>query len=171
MSLFWCCGKDVGGGCWGGCAGVNGCLVKPFEMAVLTSVCPHSKCTTGRVCGNLRLPCWIALTACTGSWEELETDGPSKERDEQCAQTSGWDFRPQFGHMGLVGAACIRIRTEILFIFAGCWFLIILWCSHNYLFKAVVPCMCHTDLTSAYGSLKGSMVRLAVLGSWLDSRS
>lgn len=29
---------------------------------------------------------------------------------------------------------------------------------HAQVFKVVVPCMCHTDLASAYGSLKGSVV-------------
>lgn len=42
----------------GGCAGVNGRLVKPVEMAAprLTSLCPDSKCSVGSGCGNAPAP-------------------------------------------------------------------------------------------------------------------
>lgn len=75
----------------GGCAGVNGCLVKPVETAALTSVCPDSKSTMGSVCGSA----YTALLDCPGCMhEELETDGLSKERDEQHAQTQAGVSNP-----------------------------------------------------------------------------
>lgn len=52
----------------GVCAGVNGCLVRPVGTAALTSVCPHSKCTTGGVCGN-------AHTALPDGWMHRQLGG------------------------------------------------------------------------------------------------
>lgn len=48
----------MGGGCWGGCAGVNGSLVEPVEMAAwrLMSVCLDSKCAMGSGYGDAPAP-------------------------------------------------------------------------------------------------------------------
>lgn len=105
----------------GGCAGVNACLVKPVEMAALTPVSPHSKCTMGRVCGNA----CTALPDCPG-WmhKQLGRTGdrwPKKgEGWAACSdlrvgfQTSVWTYGS--------GWSCLhQEKTKILFLFAVCW--------------------------------------------------
>lgn len=121
---------------------------QPWRLCVPTASAPRAVFVE-----MLTLPCRMA--GCTGSWEELETDGLSKERDQQCAQTLGWDSDPNLD---------IQFWLELL---SSGWelrFCLYLQCAevshyfmmqHNYLFKAIVPYLCHTDLISAYGSLNG----------------
>lgn len=137
------------GGCW--CEWLS---CEAFWDAALTSVCPNSRSTTGSVCGSA----YTALPDCPGWMQELQTDGLSKERDEQCVQTPGWGFRAQFGHMVPAGAACIRTRTEILFISAVCWGFSLFYDVATITYLRQLCSVRATDHTSAHGSLKGIVV-------------
>lgn len=57
----------MGGGCWRGSAGVNGCLVKPVGRAELTLCVPTARALRAVLVEMLTLPCRITLAGCTGS--------------------------------------------------------------------------------------------------------
>lgn len=105
----------------------------------------------------LTLPCRIALAGCISSWEELETDDLSKERDEQHVRSQDGVSDPSLdiGFLLELLASGQEQRFCLCLQYAEV--------SHYFMMypqvlKVVVPCVCHTDLTSAYRSLKGSVV-------------
>lgn len=170
MSLFWCFGKDVGGGCWGGLcwcewASCEACRDGSTETDV--SVSRQQVLCGQRLWKPSRSPASLSRDGCAGGGQELGTGSLREEGCEQHAGTPNLGFHiPVWTIRFLLELLASRLtwggtRTGILFMSAMCWdsslsydAAAIIYLRHSRPVHAT-PTVC---LQIAYGSLRGSMV-------------